>query len=160
AQILVYKNLPGDVPGFAKLGERRKLFQQLKAQLHFVQSNTVEKATIGKGEFIVGDDLEKLLYWSSIPPERLAKSGLSLIRRKNNEGTVYFIDNRTDKTFNDWLRVKKKPSFGLFDPMTGESGIAQSRSDNEGNSDIFLQLQPYESVIIQTYNIKKAGKTF
>jgi hypothetical protein len=74
---------------------------------------------------------------------------------------VYFISNRTDNDFNDWITLNEKSvSVALFDPMTGKSGLAKCKKNNKGETEVRLQLQPFESVIVQTYASKKTGGMF
>jgi len=47
----------------------------------------------------------------------------------------------------------------LFDPMVGKNGLARWRTSANG-IEVYLQLQPFESVIVQTYNGKKAGNQY
>ncbi len=161
ATILIYKNLPQDVPGFGQLGSRRKMFEQLTTQLTFQGKGPVKKASIGKGSFFMSDSMEDLLLVSKARKESLAGMGLSLIRRKNSQGSVYFINNRSSSAFNDWIELNEKPaSIGLFDPMTGKSGMAISKKNDKEVINVLVQLQPFESVIIQSYNTKKTGNLY
>jgi len=48
----------------------------------------------------------------------------------------------------------------VFDPMTGNTGLANKYVNREGVAAIQVQLQPYESVIIQTSNTVKTGNPF
>jgi hypothetical protein len=93
--------------------------------------------------------------------ETLAGKGLSALRRKNADGSVYFIDNRTEKTFDGWIELNASPvSLALFDPMTGKNGLAKWRKNNKGAIEVMIQLQSYESVIIQSYGSKKTGNNY
>ncbi len=86
ATILLYKHLPEDVPGLAQLEDKRKKFQQLISQLDFKNSGKLRKANIGKGAFIISDDMESLLEAGKARKENYAEKGLSVLRRKNKEG--------------------------------------------------------------------------
>ncbi|HEV8284182.1 MAG TPA: glycosyl hydrolase [Chitinophagaceae bacterium] len=160
ARILIYKNLPQDAPGFGQLENRRKLFQQYLHQLQIKDDGHIKKAIIGKGAFYISDNLEVLLREGRVRQD-LQKNGLSILRKKNNDGQVYFINNRSDKYIDEWVRLKTTASAAaLFDPMLEENGLAKWRKDNEGNLDVYLQLQPYESIIVQTYKYKKKGLSY
>lgn len=160
-KILVYKNLPADVPGLDKLEKRRSLFQKLVDQLKFNENGKVKRASIGRGEFVVSEDMNALLTTASIRKESLTAKGLQFVRRKNPDGQTYFITNRTDKALNDWFVINSKPnSVALFDAMTGIKGLAKWRTKDEGNIEVLLQLQPFESVIVQTFNAKKTAALF
>ena len=161
AQILFYKNLPGDVPGFAELENRRQIFQQLMTHLSFSEQGSVRKASVGKGFFIIGQEMETLLNAAKVRNEKLHKNGLHFIRRKHPEGTIYFINNRTDKVFDGWVGLNaKSTSVGLFDAMTGKNGITRLRKSENGTIEIWLQLLPFETVIAQTYKLKTTGAPF
>ena len=125
------------------------------AQLSFNKQGSVEKAVVGKGSFVVGEQLYELLSTAGIKNETMNDNGLSFIRRKNNNGTFYFINNRSGEPVSDWVLVNAKAaSFAIFDPMTGKTGLAKWRNVERG-LEIYLQLQPHESLILQAYGVKK-----
>lgn len=158
ATILVYKDLPADVPGWNELDKRRKLFQNLTAQLQFKEDGKIKKATIGKGAFIVGDDMNALMAASKVKKETLAEDGLSFVRRKNNDGAVYFINNRSDKAVDKQVTLSTSASsVFFFNPMSGEIRSAKWSQTPNNEIIVHVQLQPYESVIVQTYKNTKKG---
>jgi hypothetical protein len=160
ATILVYKDLPADVPGWYNLESRRNTFKSLLTQLSFSESGKVKKAVVGKGAFIIGNDMEALLEAANVRHEKGTEKGLSLLRRKNNEGTVYFINNRSDKAVDEWVPLQTNATaVALFEPMFGKTGLAQWRKSGEG-IDVLVQLQPWEAVIVQTYKAAKTGSKF
>jgi hypothetical protein len=160
ATVLVYKNMPADVPGWSNLEKERKTFQSLASQLSFVEEGGVRKAVIGKGAFIVSDNMEALMGAGAIRQETLAEKGLSYIRRTTGDGTVYFLNNRTDKAINEWIPLQvKASSVALFEPMYGKAGLAKWRKGDKG-IEVLVQLQPFESVIVQTYATAKSGKAY
>jgi hypothetical protein len=160
ATILVYKNLPVDVPGWSDVEKRRKAFQNLIAQLSFKEDGKIKRATVGKGLFIISDDLDALMNAAQVRKETVSEKALSFIRRKNNDGTVYFIDNRSDKAIDEWVAISTNASsIALFEPMFGETGLAKWKKAGN-NIEVHLQLQPYESIIVQTYNVKKTANDF
>jgi hypothetical protein len=149
------------VPGFNKLDERRATFQNMVKQLQFADNGKVKKAVIGKGAFMMGDDLEALLDAVKVRREIVHEAGLQFIRRRNTDGYTYFLNNRTDKAFNGWVPLSAKAaSVALFDPMFAKSGLAKSRQRQNGAVEVYVQLQPFESAIVQTFNAKKTGGTF
>lgn len=160
ATVLLYKNLPSDVPGWNELDKRRKAFQNLIAQLSFKQEEKVKTARVGKGCFIVSDEMDALMSAGKVRSERVAEKDLSFIRRKNSEGTAYFIDNRNDKAMDEWIPLNAKAtSVALFEPMFGKTGLAKWRKNGK-TFEVHLQLQPYQSVIVQAYNTKKTASVF
>ncbi|NTS42941.1 glycoside hydrolase family 2 protein [Flavisolibacter sp. BT320] len=159
--ILAYKDMPSDVPGWHGLEERRKIFQQLVAQLSFKEEGKVKKAVVGKGAFVVSDNLEALLTAAAVKHEVMVEKGLSFIRRKNSDGKVYFINNRTEKTVYDWVPLRTKAaSVFFFEPMGGDIRGAKYRTNPQGETEVLLQLQPYQSIIMQTYGTAKKGAAY
>jgi len=175
ARILFYKEPPIKVPGFANLKKQQQALDgMIKILRWFIPKTTAtdsifknaaeagdfRTANVGKGRFSSTANLEYLLRTADIKKEKMVDQGLQFVRKKNENGSVYFITNRTDKPFHDWISVPKKSWFGLFDPMTGESGKASFRTDNEGASSVLLDLQPYQSIILQSYEKKETGRPF
>jgi len=161
AQILVYKNLPADVPGFGKLDERRAAFKKLIGELQFTATGGVQKATIGKGVFLMADDMDALLKAAAVRKETLHEKGLQFIRRKNVNGYTYFIDNRSNKEVNEWVTLQAKAAtVAMFDAMTAKNGLANWRVKQDGNIEVMVQLLPFESTIVQLFNTKKTGANF
>ena len=161
ATLLVYKNLPVDVPGMHKLQERRALFQSLLSKLKFNDSGRIKYAIIGKGTVMIGDSLPDLFTAAGIRQESIPTKGLNFIRRKDGGESIYFINNRTENEVNEWISLNTKASsVALFNPMTGVKGMAKWRKANSGSIEVMLQLQPFESIIVQTYNSKKTNAVF
>ncbi|TDH26473.1 glycoside hydrolase family 2 protein [Segetibacter sp. 3557_3] len=161
ATILVYKKLPKDVPGYAHLKENRAAFQNNLAALKFTGSGNVQSATIGKGFFMVSNDMQAMLSAAKVRRETLHDLGLQFIRRKNKDGQTYFIANRSDKAVESWVSLQGKArSVALFDAMTANSGIARFRAGEDGTTEVLLQLQPYESVIVKLFTSVKSGNKY
>lgn len=161
AAVLVYKNLPQDVPGRSNIDVAQKTFQSLLSQLSFTESGGIKKASIGKGFFLLSDDVDKLLTAATVRKENIVDAGLSFIRRKTNDGSIYFLNNRTDKAFDGWVPLSAKAtSVGLFDAATGKAGIGKRRKADSGGIEVYVQLQPFESCILQTYNTNKSGNAY
>ncbi len=154
ATIIVYKKLPTDVPGFGQLEQHRQSFNQLISQLNFIGtgSDDVKIATVGAGRFIIGTNLEKLLESAATRKESMVEKGLQFNRRKNADGTeFYFIANRSNKKMEDWVSLHTiAKSAAIFNPMTAQSGIANFRKSEDGFTEVYLQLNTDESVIVQT----------
>jgi hypothetical protein len=161
ATILVYKDLPAEVPGYHDVANRRSLFISLKNTLKFSEAGNVKKAIIGKGSFIMSDDLSALLLAGKVHNENLHESGVQFIRRKNNDGYTYFLANRSNQEIAQWVTLNTTAnSVALFDPMFAKAGLAQWRKSKEGTIEVKLQLQPFESIVLQTYTTAKKGSTF
>jgi hypothetical protein len=154
ATILVYKNLPTEVPGYGDLQQHEKTFQKLIRQLNFVSTNDSEirSATVGKGKFLLSDNLQQMLKYASIRKEGMTDKNLEFARRQNADGSeFYFIANRSDKSINEWITLQTKANgVSLYNPMTAEAGVAEFKKNQEGFIEVLLQLEPNESMIVQT----------
>lgn len=164
ATILFYKALPSDVPGLANLDQRRKELENYSNKLKFGRYDSIfriaykvdpslQVAFIGHGAAVKGNDLYDILTQGLAYPKYLPEKGLQVIRRKNNEGYIYFIRNNNDKVIDEMIPFNAHAhSVALFDPMTGISGLAKNFQKAPGVlMEVYLQLQPGQSIIVQTY---------
>lgn len=122
----------------------------LLAQLQFTNTNNgVKEAKIGKGRFLLSDEVTPLMEVAGIGREDMTDQGLQFVRRTYKTGNSYFVSNKTDKVIDGWvpLSVDAK-SVVIFNPMTQASGIAKTKA-GKGTS-VYLQLQPGESCVLQT----------
>ncbi|MFI5130567.1 MAG: glycosyl hydrolase, partial [Chitinophagales bacterium] len=180
--IMFYKEPPRDVPGLHNMEQDRNSLRKLVDSLrfYFAASTAVPRdpgqkkivnpplapasmaiADVGKGFIYEDSFLESLFEAVGLEPESMMGSGLEFTRRKNNDGLVYFINNRSTSVFNNWIRLNTKASMVvLFDPMTKKSGIPRTRKGEKGEIEIFMQLQPFESIIVQTYKTTAAGTDY
>lgn len=156
ATVVVYKKLPSDVPGYARLNEREKAFKDLLAGLNFTPGANGDKAAaIGKGRFLIADDIMPLLDAAGINRERMTDDGLQFVRRTYKNGNSYFVANNSDKAIDGWVRLSlNAASVVVFDPMTKNYGLARSRKQGKGQTGVYLQLQPGQSCILQTLPTK------
>jgi len=163
AVIIVHENLPADVPGWGSLEERRIELKKLFNQLDFkdIRGSDVSQAEVGKGTFLIGDDLEELLRFAGIQREFMVDRGLQYIRRRDSMGPFYFIVNQGKDTIDGWIPLKERiESAGLFDPVSGRYGLAGLRVGQSGSSEVYLQLLPGESCILKTFRIPATGSQY
>jgi len=159
ATIILHGQIPLDVPGFGGLEQRRSKFKKLLAELTFqppqVGNPDVRRADIGRGRFLLADDLEALLTAASVPREELADTGLGFIRRTHESGYHYFLANlTTGHPVDGWLPLALPlRSAVILDPLSGKSGLARLRK-NRDRSEIYLQLRPGETRIIRTFTAR------
>jgi hypothetical protein len=164
ATIIFHDGVPSMVPGLSDIGNKQKQFDSLVRQLQFIITNAagIGNATSGKGMFWEGREIKYLLANADIRHEMyLADHDLKCIRRKINGGEYYFVTNDGKETFNDWVLLNTKfQNAVLFDPMMQRSGVARTKQSDNYTLDIFLQLKPGESCIVQTSTIKISGNQF
>jgi hypothetical protein len=152
------------VPGLSDIESKQKQFDALIRQLPFTITNAtgISNSTSGKGMFWEGREIKYLLANADVRHEMyLADHKLKCIRRKINGGEYYFITNDAKETFNNWVLLNTKVQNAvLFDPMQQRSGIARTRQGDANTLDIFLQLAPGESCVVQTSATKLSGSKF
>ena len=163
ATIIIHDNMPQDVPGFGKLEERRAAYKQLLGKIDFknTASPVVKEAKVGAGRFLLGDELNVLMAYGNVRREVLTMDGMKFIRRTIAGGEYYFISNEGKKTIDGYVNLNCDMNGAvLYDPMLERSGVAQTRTGDNETLDVYLQLQPGESCIVQTSKNKPAGKLF
>lgn len=161
ATILFHKLLPVDVPGLSGVEASRKLLDSLKAQLLFTEEGNVRIATYGKGKIILSDDLSALVGSAHVRPETLVASGLQCIRRiKDNGDFYYFIKNPAKEAFEGWIALNADYcAAALYNPMTEMAGYAKVR-ENSGKNEIYVQMKPGESLIVETFKREANGELY
>jgi len=153
AKIILYKQVPADVPGLHQLSRRRDGLKKLLAQLHFSSEKGLMQAKLGKGMFFLGNDLEQLFHAAGVQRETMVDHGLQLVRRKSDKGTSYFIVNWSDQAINTWVPLQvKAEAMALYNPLSAQSGYAAVRPSKAGGTEVFLQLKRGESGILQAAN--------
>lgn len=143
ATVVFLDQYPEDVPGYAGLDSRRAEFGKALAQI---------KEREGKGRVIFGTDYARTLAATATAPEEMKTTfGLSSIRRANDEGHHYFISALKAEDTESWvpLAVQARSAM-LYNPMDGTMGKAKVRQNN-GKTEVFLQLASGESVILKTF---------
>jgi hypothetical protein len=84
------------------------------------------------------DDAETLLRYAGIAREAMSDLGLRFIRRRLQNGWLYFIVNFSGQPINGWVSLAvPAESVQLRDPMDGRSGLAAVRRQDESNGSLF-----------------------
>nr|WP_299418687.1 glycosyl hydrolase [uncultured Emticicia sp.] len=159
ANIIFHKKLPNDVPGLGSLDARRNKFKSLLAELNFVK-NTVgfSQAKIGQGSILVGENLEEMMVFVKVYRETMTDNGLQFVRKTYAKGNYYFVNNKTPKAFDGWVKLSvSAQSAALYNPMTETLGMAKY---NAKTNEIYLQLAAGESCIIETYKTPVSGASY
>ncbi|RKD92614.1 alpha-L-rhamnosidase-like protein [Mangrovibacterium diazotrophicum] len=152
ATIIFESKLPMDVPGVADLKERQKSYDELIASIEFQEENDMEVARVGNGFFICCSDISSMLKRRSVYPEEMASLGLWFSRVERLEGTAYFICNWTDKAIDQWVKIESSgEEAAWFNPMNRAIGKAEVKKLSDSQSEVYLQLQPGETLILQWY---------
>jgi hypothetical protein len=151
ATVIFQSTLPADVPGYGNLESRQQQLQKLLSGLSFREQNGVQQAGVGEGSILRAQSVKSGLLAADIQREAAVDYGLEFIRKKNENGSLYFITNLSARTFDNWLAVARELNNPvLMDPMTSKFGAAATTSDTDANH-IHLQLPPGASIILQDY---------
>lgn len=161
ATIVFYGDLPENVSGFTDFGARTLSFNEMKGSLHFYLAGEHAKIAVnGKGKLISGDNLGELLNVAGLKNERMSIDSITFIRRKTDNGLCYFIKNSSGNAFEGWLPLSTHASSaGIFNPLSGDYGKASIRTSGEG-IEIYIQLRPTETMIIETYSGMIKGENY
>ncbi|MCB2410635.1 glycosyl hydrolase [Hymenobacter lucidus] len=162
ATVVFQKALPDDVPGQGNLVARRAAFKKQLAQLSFTAgSNGSRKAVFGKGAVLVGTDVNQLLTQAGVKRETLTDSGLQFERRRTARGYTYFVANWSEKPVNSWVALQTAAkSVALYNPMTEQLGMAAVRPSAKGRPEVYVQLAPGESCVLETSETAVTGPAY
>ncbi|WP_346860174.1 glycosyl hydrolase [uncultured Draconibacterium sp.] len=153
ATIIFEKELPNDVSGMSNLAARQKEFRNLVESINFQTEGKVSSASQGAGKIVKSANVPELLNSENIFAEGLAEAGLWFNRVIRPEGICYFISNWSGKNIDQWIRIQSSGKEAvLFDPMTEEMGKATIKETTGTQSEVYLQLKPGETRILQWYS--------
>jgi hypothetical protein len=152
ATVLFEDAMPAGVPGWGHLAERRGEFKSLLASLALQPNDGVlNSAKLGKGRVLSGK-LESLLREAGLAREPMCeREGLMCVRRAFDGGEYYFIANRSEAAaVNDWVPLGRSLQAALvLDPLTGQTGRAPLRRGSQGQTEVYLSVEPGDSLILR-----------
>lgn len=153
ATVIITGSIPKDVPGLSRRNQRADSLNALVSELPAIGQTPCVHSE-GKGRIITAPDIAQALAISGLRPETLrSEQNISMIRRRNEAGGYnYFLANLKGKAIDGKVTLAT-PSKGveIFDPLTGESGLAQCYESEEGTTALRLQLQPGQSLLLKTF---------
>ncbi|MDD4872610.1 MAG: glycosyl hydrolase [Kiritimatiellae bacterium] len=157
--IIFQDHLPADVPGFADLEKRRTAMKKLISVIKLTDNGKIKEAKYGKGKILVGE-LEPALTALGIKREPIVDHpGIIFIRRSFESGYHYFISNSGQQPLNGWITLARKAeSVILMDALKNKTGKGAIKKDVDGRTQVYLQLQSGESVILRTFTDKKVDE--
>ncbi|MFV0376939.1 MAG: glycosyl hydrolase [Mangrovibacterium sp.] len=152
ANIIFQSKLPTDIPGLSKLEERQNAYKNLVADFKFKSTGNMELAQIGQGAFVCSADVPAMLKHCAVLPEEMASLGLWFNRVLRVEGSCYFIANWSGKAIDQWVKIESAgKNAAWFNPQNGQIGKAFTRTISDDQSEVYLQLQAGETLILQWY---------
>ncbi|MGA0039331.1 MAG: glycosyl hydrolase [Pirellulales bacterium] len=148
-RVLFVGQMPTDVPGLGRLAERRAAFQEQLGRLSWKPCAGGQQAVLGEGSLTLVADVEGVIDHAGARVEPAAAAGLSVLRRRFVDGSLYFFVNEGPALVDAWVGLAASgPSGLLMDARTGEVGRAAMRTD-AGQSQVRLLLSPGESVFLK-----------
>jgi len=140
---LVFQDWPTSVPGWGDLEQRSEQFDQSLAALQ-------------ESGLKAQENLAAALKEADVLPEIMADLDLNYHRRRQGDHYIYFVSNWSGQAVDEWIPINRAEThLALFDPMSGRLGFAETR-DSQGQTEVRLQLQPGESLILKT-NTQRRG---
>ncbi len=138
ANVIFTESLPKDVPGLGNLEERRAQLESLKEDM----------AAPAK-------DIQAAIRMTGAAPESLRTKGVSLLRRTNEAGGHnYFLALLNDNSIDGWETLAMPAeSIMIFDPLSGKKGKAKTRKGPNNTTEIYLQVEPGQSLLLKTFPI-------
>ncbi|MBX6381263.1 MAG: glycosyl hydrolase family 2 [Thermoflavifilum aggregans] len=155
-KVVFISHFPENVPGLQAWKLRKDSLEILKNQISsewiFHQH---EVKNINKGFAYMGENISTLLSMAGVEAESMAHNGLSFIRRKTNDGYVYFISNLSSDSFNGWIKLSiHAPNVVIYDAYANRTGIAKLKQvgNAEGikTTDVYIQIPSGYSYILKT----------
>lgn len=149
ATVIALDGLPESVSGFKDFEANTKKFKDLLNEIQ-ASGDPVEgirELKTGKGQILVGNDLDQLLSRAAVERETMVDKGLSFLRKKENDGRViYFIVNNNDTLVDGWIPLNAKgSSVVLYDPMQGHFGVGKWRNSAE----LYVHIPPGQTLIAE-----------
>lgn len=160
AKIIFFEGIPSSVSGYHNLETKESEYKNLMAQVN-LNDATNNEVRVGSGSAVVGNDLPHLLKIALVYRETLVDHGLQFLRKESANGSdLYFLGN-SEKSFEGWITLQSAgQSAVLFDPMTGNIGRARTRVSTSGRLDVWIHLQPRETIIVEIDSRGIDGKQF
>lgn len=159
--VIFVSHLPQDVPGLLGVNSRLAGQRQLLSSLQWSDTDSpqIRKANLGKGQCLLGSDVDRLLTTAGVQRETLVdQPGLQFIRRRHSRGHHYFLKHSSEQALDVWLSpaVDFKAAV-LLDPMSGASGLATTRISPGKDPQVRLQLQPHQALVLRTLDRSAEG---
>ncbi|MDE6446123.1 MAG: glycosyl hydrolase family 2 [Alistipes sp.] len=157
ATVVFLGRYPEDVAGLARLDSRRKALGKLLRQLPAADFGTLAEHRFGRGRILTGSDLPQLLAATGAAYEALKAEGCQLVRLNDGAGKRYFLWLTRGPRLDGWYELGTAAAeVVLTDPLTGRRGTAASRPAGRGTTEVRLQLEPGQSLLLETHAAPRA----
>lgn len=140
---VIFLGQPESVPGLHEYAQREATLKAL------LEDN--------KSLFSDSQALEQRLNAVNVYGEKAFEKGLKLIRKKLDNDIIYFVANHSAYEIDEFVHFNiNSETVMLMNPMTQESGLAQTKGKNL----VRLQIKPGESFFIRTTADDTEGKAW
>ena len=148
--LVVFEDLPEDVPGLYNLENRRQEFLRILASMEFTEPVPgIKECRIGEGTILLCHEPEKALDFAGIQSEQIRQFGLKFTRRASVEGHFYYLVNHTAEPVDAFVPLQYGGTHALImDPQDGSFGEAQTEHGN-GGTKVRIQLPPGKSLFVK-----------
>jgi hypothetical protein len=149
ATVVFRGSLPTDVPGIGDLEKRRA---ELRDALKGVATDP-KGARVGTGWVLVGEDVNTVYRARGVRPVPVGTTDIRGVRRAHPGGAhSFFLVNASDRPVDGWVPLRVGAgSVVLMDPLAEDrAGLGPLMNAADGSVSVYLQLQPGESIILQT----------
>ncbi|HYF69612.1 MAG TPA: glycosyl hydrolase [Ohtaekwangia sp.] len=151
ATVIFAEGLPQSFSGFAEMKKNAATFASLKRPMEKLNFNqNISIIPYGKGRILGGNNIVDMLSSTTVRREKLKTSNINFIRKKNSDGTIYFLVNDSDKTVTKNIVLASPAKVAeIYDPMTGVSGTASTTISANASTSLRLSLAPRQTLIIK-----------
>lgn len=151
ATVCVVGDLPEDVSGLVNVAARRQQLRSLLPTLSSLPRAGISEARLDQGHLLVGQDIEAMLHLTGIQRESIVDHGIGVIRRRDAAGYIYFMANFGQERLDQWVSLPiQAASVLVYDPITAESGMARSKMLDDRATEVYLQLEPGETLLLRS----------
>src|SRR5262249_1214557 len=85
--------------------------------------------------------------------ESVVDTGVEIIRRRDDNGYVYFLVNLGQQRLDQWINISvEAASVAMFDPVGTRYGLACIGPGEEHETNVYLQLEPGESILLRAHS--------
>ncbi|MEN6457818.1 MAG: glycosyl hydrolase [Thermoguttaceae bacterium] len=159
ASVVFVDRLPRDVPGAGDLEQRRAALRKTLGRLRGGSTDgAVRTVALGAGRVVLGP-LEEAVRAAGVSREPMVdRQGLRFVRRAMSDGHCYFISYAGADSLDTWVPLSAAArSAAILDPMSGRTGVAALRRDDRGQTAVYLQLDPGQSLVVRTFDARSVS---
>jgi hypothetical protein len=157
ACLIFDEHLPTDVPGLARLEERRAELKKLLAPLaEGSTGGNLREVAVGQGRIFIGDVAAALGQAAVARESMVDRQDLLFVRRSWEGGHHYLVVNKGTEPIERWVPLAAQSlGVALMDPMSGRLGLGRIRPTGQNQTEVYLQLEPGASLLLRTFTQRR-----